>query len=229
MEEIKIRILLVEDEPKVASFIKLGLEEVGYWVESADNGNVGKQLFDRRSYDLVILDVLLPGISGIELCKQIRKSDDKIPVLMLTALGTNVDKLKGFDAGADDYLLKPFEFGELVARIKALLKRTNAGEKALRVLKFMDLEMNLDNYEVKRGETKIELSQKEFGLLEYLLRNKGKVVTRAEIAENVWNISFDSGTNIIDVYVNFLRKKIDKDFEPKLIKTQVGVGYILKE
>ncbi len=229
MEEIKIRILLVEDEPKVSSFIKLGLEEVGYWVETADDGNVGKQLFDRRSYDLVILDVMLPGISGIELCKQIRKSDDKIPVLMLTALGTSLDKLKGFDAGADDYLLKPFEFGELMARIKALLKRTKAGEKALRVLKFMDLEMHLDSYEVKRGETRIELSQKEFGLLEYLMRNKGKVVTRAEIAENVWNNAFDSGTNIIDVYVNFLRKKIDKDFEPKLIKTQVGVGYILKE
>jgi DNA-binding response OmpR family regulator len=155
-------------------------------------------------------------------------SDQKVPVLMLTALGTTEDKLTGFESGADDYLVKPFEFRELLARIRSLLKRISVAETGGNILTVLDLEVNLSTYEVTRNGKTIELTQKEFALLVYLLRNKGKVVSRMEIAENVWDINFDTGTNIIDVYVNFLRKKMDKDFSPKLIHTQTGVGYILK-
>lgn len=228
MDSSKIRILVVEDEPKVASFVKLGLEENGYCVELAFDGAIGKRMFDTGSYDLIILDINLPYKNGIELCREIRNSNQKIPVLMLTALGTTEDKLSGFDAGADDYLLKPFEFRELLARIRSLLKRISIAETGGNILKFLDLEMNLNTYEVTRNDTLIVLTQKEFALLEYLLRNKGRVVTRIDIAEKVWDITFDTGTNVIDVYVNFLRKKIDRDFSQKLIHTKTGIGYILK-
>lgn len=228
MDSSKIRILVVEDEPKVASFVKLGLEENGYCVEVAFDGAIGKRMFDAGSYDLIILDINLPYKNGIELCREIRNSNQKIPVLMLTALGTTEDKLSGFDAGADDYLLKPFEFRELLARIRSLLKRISMAETGGNILKFLDLEMNLNTYEVTRNAKLIVLTQKEFALLEYLLRNKGRVVTRIDIAEKVWDITFDTGTNVIDVYVNFLRKKIDRDFPRKLIHTKTGVGYILK-
>ncbi|MCB0381051.1 MAG: response regulator transcription factor, partial [Flavobacteriales bacterium] len=175
------------------------------------------------------LDVNMPLKNGVELCKEIRHKNIKVPILMLTALGTTEDKLTGFDAGADDYLIKPFEFRELLARIKSLLKRNSNIENGSNLITFLNLEMNLDTYEVKRDGIKIDLTQKEFALLEYLLRNKGRVLTRLDIAEKVWDISFDTGTNVIDVYVNFLRKKIDKDFSPKLIHTQTGIGYVLKE
>ncbi|HET6556467.1 MAG TPA: response regulator transcription factor [Prolixibacteraceae bacterium] len=228
MDSSKVRILVVEDEPKVASFVKLGLEENGFCAEIAFDGSIGKRMFDSGSYDLIILDINLPYKNGIELCKEIRSSNQEIPILMLTALGTTEDKLLGFDSGADDYLIKPFEFRELLARIRALLKRISMAQTGGNILKFLDLEMNLNTYEVTRDSRLIELTQKEFALLEYLLRNKGRVVTRVDIAEKVWDITFDTGTNVIDVYVNFLRKKIDKDFPRKLIHTQTGVGYILK-
>ncbi|MCB9174003.1 MAG: response regulator transcription factor [Flavobacteriales bacterium] len=229
MIQKEINILVVEDEPKVASFIKLGLEENGFVVDIAYDGNIGKRMFDSKNYNLIILDVNMPLKNGVELCKEIRHKNIKVPILMLTALGTTEDKLTGFDAGADDYLIKPFEFRELLARIKSLLKRNSNIENGSNLITFLNLEMNLDTYEVKRDGIKIDLTQKEFALLEYLLRNKGRVLTRLDIAEKVWDISFDTGTNVIDVYVNFLRKKIDKDFSPKLIHTQTGIGYVLKE
>lgn len=228
MKQLNTRILVVEDELKVASFVRRGLEENGFACEIALDGIIGKQMFDAGQYDLIILDINLPYKNGIELCREIRNSDQKIPLIMLTALGTTEDKLLGFDSGADDYLVKPFEFRELLARIRSLLKRISTAEGGENKLTFLDLEVNLNTYEVTRGEKKINLTQKEFALLVYLLKNKGRVISRADIAENVWDISFDTGTNIIDVYVNFLRKKIDKDFSPKLIHTQTGVGYILK-
>jgi len=228
MNQLNTRILVVEDEPKVASFVKRGLEENGFSSEIAVDGLMGKRMFDTGSFDLVILDLNLPYKNGIELCKEIRMTDQKIPVLMLTALGTTEDKLTGFESGADDYLVKPFEFRELLARIRALLKRISVAETGGNILTLLDLEVNLNTYEVTRNGKTIDLTQKEFALLVYFLRNKGKVVTRMEIAENVWDINFDTGTNIIDVYVNFLRKKMDKDFSQKLIHTQTGIGYILK-
>ena len=228
MNETQIAILIVEDEPKVASFIKRGLEESGYIAEVAFDGAIGSKLAEVRTYDLIILDVNLPHKNGIELCEEIRQKNQKVPILMLTALGTTEDKLVGFEAGADDYLVKPFEFRELLARVRSLLKRNREAETNQRKLVFIDLEMNLDTYEVIRGGKKIEMTQKEFALLEYLLKNKNRVLTRVDIAEKVWGISFDTGTNVIDVYVNFLRKKIDKDFSPKFIHTQTGIGYILK-
>ncbi len=221
-------ILIIEDEPKVASFVKRGLEENGFSCEIAFDGLMGKRMFDAGDYDLIILDLNLPYKNGIELCKEIRTSNQKIPVIMLTALRTTEDKLAGFDSGADDYLVKPFEFRELLARIRSLLKRISIAETGGNILAFLDLEVNLNTYEVTRSGKKIDLTQKEFALLVYLLRNKGRVVSRIDIAEKVWDITFDTGTNIIDVYVNFLRKKIDKDFSQKLIHTQTGVGYILK-
>lgn len=228
MNQLNTRILVVEDEPKVASFVQHGLEKNGFSCGIAFDGLMGKRMFDAGDYDLIILDINLPYKNGIELCKEIRSSNQKIPVIMLTALGTTEDKLSGFDSGADDYLVKPFEFRELLARIRSLLKRISIAETGGNILTFLDLEVNLNTYEVTRSEKKIELTQKEFALLVYLLRNKGRVVSRVDIAEKVWDINFDTGTNIIDVYVNFLRKKIDKDFPQKLIHTQTGVGYTLK-
>jgi DNA-binding response OmpR family regulator len=229
MNQSNARILVVEDEPRVASFIKRGLEETGFIIDIAYDGVVAGKMFEARDYDAIILDINLPLKNGIELCREIRKSNLKIPILMLTALGTTEDKITGLDSGADDYLVKPFEFRELLARIRSLLRRASSTEAGGKTLRFLDLEMNLDNYEVSRSGKKIELTQKEFALLEYLLRNKGRVLSRVDIAEKIWDITFDTGTNVIDVYVNFLRKKIDKDFSPKLIHTQTGVGYILKE
>ena len=229
MNQQNTRILIVEDEPKVALFLKRGLEENSFSCQIALDGMIGKKMFDAGVYDLIILDINLPYKNGIELCKEIRHNNQKVPVIMLTALGTTEDKLLGFDSGADDYLLKPFEFRELLARIRSLLKRISIAETGEDILTFLDLEVNLNTYEVTRGGGKIELTQKEFALLVYLLRNVGRVVSRSEIAKNVWNINFDTGTNIIDVYVNFLRKKVDKYFPVKLIHTQTGVGYILKE
>lgn len=229
MNQTLAKILIVEDEPKVASFIRRGLEENGFECKIAVDGLMGKRMFEAEEYTLIILDLNLPYKNGIELCQEIRNCNQKIPIIMLTALGTTEDKLLGFDSGADDYLVKPFEFRELLARIRSLLKRISIAETGGNILKFLDLEVNLNTYEVTRSEKKIDLTQKEFALLVYLLRNKGKVVSRMEIAEHVWDINFDTGTNIIDVYVNFLRKKIDKDFQHKLIYTQTGFGYILKE
>lgn len=221
--------LLIEDEPKVASFIKQGLEEQGYKVEVAYDGLTGEKLAITQKFDLILLDIILPFLNGIEVCKRIRAVKPDVPILMLTALGTTDDKITGFDAGADDYLVKPFEFKELLARIKSLTKRMSASEGKRNVLKIADLELDLDKKMAYRGKRKIELTAKEFLLLEFLMNNRGRVIPRAEIAEHVWEITFDTGTNVIDVYINILRKKIDKDFEPKLIHTRIGLGYILKE
>ena len=227
MKEIKI--LLVEDERKIASALQKGLEEVGYYVMVAYDGIIGEKMFANYSFDLVILDINLPGINGLELSRIIRSRNADIHILMLTAMGTVDDKVEGFEAGADDYLVKPFEFKELLARIKTLLKRSVKGFPAGNLLHIADLEMNLDSKEVSRSGKKISLTAKEFQLLEYLIRNKGKVVSRADIAGRVWDLGFDTGTNVIDVYINFLRKKIDKDYSLKLIHTQIGMGYIMKE
>ncbi len=223
------KILIIEDEKKIASFIQKGLNEQGYETEIAYDGLIGKRRALSEKYDLIILDINLPQLNGFEVCKEIRNHNALVPVLMLTAMGTTEDKLEGFDAGADDYLLKPFKFKELLARIKALLKRTTVIPLYGNLLKIADLEMNLDTKSVKRSGTKIDLTAKEFQLLEFLIRNKGRVLSRAEIAEKVWEITFDTGTNIIDVYVNFLRNKIDKQHTPKLIHTLIGMGYVLKE
>jgi two-component system, OmpR family, copper resistance phosphate regulon response regulator CusR len=228
MDKLEIRILVVEDEPKVASYLKLGLEESGYMVDIAPDGMAGKRMFKKGIYNLVILDIILPYLSGLELCRKIRKSDTNIPILMLTALGSTHDKLSGFDTGADDYLVKPFEFSELLARIKSLLKRTTPSGKTSKILKYNDLELNFETFEATRRDKKIDLTHKEFALLEHLIKNSERVVTRNEIADKVWDINFNTGTNIIDVYINFLRKKIDKDFKIKLIHTVPGFGYILK-
>ncbi|MDX2045525.1 MAG: response regulator transcription factor [Chitinophagaceae bacterium] len=228
MDEVKI--LVAEDEKKIADAIKQGLEENNYYVMVAYDGFIGERLFSSYPYDLVILDINLPGINGYQLCKAIRSRNQQVPIIMLTALSSTNDKIEGFNAGADDYLVKPFEFKELLVRIRALLKRTiNQNLPAGNILRVSNLEMNLDSKEVTRSGNKISLTAKEFQLLEYLVRNKNRVVSRADISERVWDINFNTGTNVIDVYVNFLRKKIDRDFAPKLIHTQVGMGYILRE
>lgn len=227
MEEIKI--LLVEDEKKIADSLKKGLTEENYSVEVAYDGTTGRKLFETHHFDLVILDINLPGMSGLALCKKIRNRNPGIPVVMLTALSATDDKIEGFDAGADDYIVKPFDFKELLVRIKALLKRIYQNIPMGNVLKVGDLVINLDSKEVSRGGNGISLTAKEFQLLEYLVRNRNKVVSRADIALNVWDIDFDTKTNVIDVYVNFLRKKLDNDYDKKIIHTQVGVGYVLKE
>jgi len=193
-------------------------------------GLSGKDFFLANKYNLIILDINLPEINGYELCKQIRSYNQQIPVLMLTALNTTNDKIEGFDVGADDYLIKPFEFKELLVRIRALLKRSvNQQSLSGNILRVGELEMNLDSKEVKRNAIKINLTAKEFQLLEYFMRNRNRVLSRADIAISVWDIDFDTQTNVIDVYVNYLRNKVDKNFPVKLIHTQVGMGYILKE
>jgi DNA-binding response OmpR family regulator len=228
MEELTI--LLVEDEQKIANTLKKGLTENGYQVDIAFDGLIGERLFLANQYDLIILDINLPGINGYELCRIIRNKNQQVPVIMLTALSTMNDKLEGFDAGSDDYLIKPFEFKELLVRIRALLKRTQHQQLPTgNILRINDLEMNLDTKEVKRNNHVISLTAKEFQLLEYMMRNKNRVVSRADIAVNVWDIDFDTKTNVIDVYVNYLRNKIDKQFPDKLIHTQIGMGYVLKE
>jgi two-component system copper resistance phosphate regulon response regulator CusR len=228
MDERKI--LLVEDEQKIADTLKLGLSENGYEVAVAYDGNIGWKLFETHPFDLVVLDINLPGINGYELCKRIRAKNAQVPVIMLTALSSLNDKIEGYDAGADDYIIKPFEFRELVMKIRVLLKRSvNQNIPQGSVLKAGDLEMNLDSKEVRRGNTLINLTAKEFQLLEYLMRNKNRVVSRVDIAMNVWDIDFDTNTNVIDVYINYVRNKVDKKFDQKLIHTQVGMGYVLKE
>lgn len=223
-------ILIVEDEKRVADLLKIGLEENGYQTMVAYDGAMGLRLFQSNSFQLVISDIILPKLDGFELCKEIRKVNERIPILMLTALGSADDKLEGFDAGADDYMVKPFDFRELNARVKVLLKRN--AETVVRPpeqITYADLSVNLNLREVARNNIVIKLSPKEYNLLLYMLENAEKVITRVEIAEKVWNTHFDTGTNFIDVYINYLRKKIDKDFGKKLIHTKPGVGFILSD
>lgn len=228
MEESKI--LLVEDEPRIADTLRQGLTENGYNVTVVYDGDLGYKTFRSRPFDLAILDINLPQINGYELCRLIRASDTHVPVIMLTALNSLEDKITGYDTGADDFIVKPFEFRELLMKIRVLLRR--AGNQQIptgNILAAQDLQMNLETKRVSRQDNDIMLTAKEFQLLEYLLRNKNRVVSRADIAINVWDIDFDTNTNIIDVYINYVRNKVDKPFEKKLIQTQVGMGYILKD
>ncbi len=223
------KILIVEDEKRVADLLKIGLEENGYQTEVAYDGETGLRLFRSHPFHLVISDIVLPGLDGFALCKEIRKQNERIPVLMLTALGTADDKLEGFDAGADDYMVKPFDFRELMARVKVLLKRDKNRDDAAqpKQLVYADLCIDLDRHEVSRGGMPVKLSPKEYNLLVYMTEHAERVISRMEIADKVWNTHFDTGTNFIDVYINYLRKKIDRDFTTKLIHTKPGVGFIL--
>ena len=221
-----MKILIVEDELKVASFIKKGLEENNYDAEIAYDGLTAEKLVKSNRYDLFILDIILPGINGLDLCRKLKKTNSIIPVLMLTALGTTDDKITGFEAGASDYLVKPFEFRELLARVKVLLRKSDLPLEKTNILVAGDLELDLERKMVRRSDTYIDLTAKEFSLLEYFMRNRGRVLSRVDIAEKVWDIKFDFGTNVVDVYVNFLRKKIDKGYDKKMIHTRVGFGYV---
>jgi len=222
-----MRILLVEDEPKVSAFIRRGLEEEGFTVDTAFDGDMGTRLALALTYELVILDVILPLRNGYEVLQAIRTHDQQVPILMLTALGTTQDKLQGFDSGADDYLVKPFDFSELVARVRALTRRRGKEVKGAQ-LTLADLTLDTAAKTVTRAGQPIKLTAREFGLLELLMRHTGRVLSRAEIAGDVWEESFDAGSNVVDVYVNYLRNKVDKGFTQKLIHTVVGMGYVMR-
>lgn len=222
-----MRILVVEDEEKIANFIKRGLKEEGYCVDAAYDGERGYFLASTEEYDLIILDLMLPKIDGISLCQKLRKEKNVVPILMLTAKDTVKDKVKGLDSGADDYLTKPFAFEELLARARAILRKRGANADAK--LKIADLELDLITHKVSRSGKAIELTAKEYALLEYFVRNPGAVITRTALSEHVWDINFDTFTNVIDVYINYLRNKIDRGFKKKLIHTVRGRGYVLKE
>ena len=222
-----MRILIVEDERKLANFIQRGLKEEKYSVDVAYDGEKALFLVEVNSYDLIILDIMIPGKDGIYICREIRKKNMDVPILILTARDTVEDKVQGLDAGADDYLTKPFAFEELLARARSLLRRKR-DQKSM-ILKVVDLELNQLNHKVKRAGKEIVLTSKEYALLEYLMLNAGQVVTRTMISEHVWNENFDSFTNVIDVYIKYLRNKIDKGFSKTLIQTIRGTGYIMKK
>lgn len=224
-----MRILLVEDDPKLAGFIQKGFQSENLGLEIAYDGIIGQRILEENSFDVVILDINIPGINGFSLCKYIKESWPSTPVLMLTALGTLQDKILGFNAGADDYLSKPFEFEELLLRVKALGKRNLSVNNRSKLLKLADLTLDIDSQRVQRANRNIDLTKREYELLEYLMLNRGKIISRIDILEKVWNLNFDTNTNVIDVYINYLRKKIDKDFDVKLVQTIIGRGYSLQE
>jgi two-component system copper resistance phosphate regulon response regulator CusR len=221
-------ICLIEDEQKVAAFICKGLEEHGYTVKTAGDGLSAQKLLGQEQFDMLIMDVMLPDTNGIELCRHIRLTDSSTPILMLTALNQVHDKVSGLKAGADDYLVKPFHFSELLARIEALMRR-NKKQEGNHLLTFDDLKLDTWSKTAERAGKKIALTAKEYTLLELFMQNPNKILSREYIAEKVWEIGFDTGTNFIDVYVNYLRKKVEKDFKNKLIHTVIGMGYILKQ
>jgi heavy metal response regulator len=225
--EEPMRLLVVEDEKKVSGFIRKGLQEEGYAVDVAFDGKTGLQMAMDRVHDLIVLDINLPGMDGLSVLHELRRGKVSTPVLLLTVRANIEDKVMGLDAGADDYLTKPFAFQELVARIRALLRRQT--EAKLPVLRFADLTLDPARRTVLRGAKKIDLTAKEYALLDYFIRNPGRVLTRTMISDHVWDYNFDSMTNIVDVYVNYLRRKIDSDREHKLIHTVRGVGYVLKQ
>ncbi len=222
-----MRVLIVEDERKISDFIKRGLKEEGYSVDAAYDGEEGYFLATTGEYDLIVLDIMLPKIDGISLCRKLREEKIVAPVIMLTAKDSVRDKVNGLDSGADDYLVKPFAFEEFLARIRALLRKrdSNAATK----LQTGDLVLDLMTHKITRSGREIELTTKEYALLEYLMRNAGTVVTRTMISEHVWDVNFDTYTNVIDVYINYLRNKIDRGHKNKLIHTLRGRGYVLKE
>ncbi len=221
-----MRILLAEDEKRVSSFIQRGLKEEGFVVDAAADGEKALAFAELNPYDLIILDVMLPKQDGIQICKALRAKKIDSPILMLTAKNTTQDKVLGLNAGADDYLAKPFEFEEFIARVRALTRRKSSSKQT--VLQVEDLVLDPMTHKVCRGKTEIQLTAKEYTLLYYFMQNVNQVVTRTMISEHVWNESFDTFTNVIDVYVNYLRKKIDDGFEPILIHTLRGSGYTLK-
>ncbi len=222
-----MNILLIEDEKKISDFIKKGLKEQSYTVEVADNGFKGEQLARNKLYDLIILDVLLPRQDGWTTCQRIRDDGILTPILMLTSMGETEDKVKGLNIGADDYLTKPFEFKEFLARVRALLRRNSKEKK--NILTLDDLVIELDEHKVSRAGKEIILTSKEFALLEYLMMSKRKVLSRAQISESIWGIDFEGESNVIDTYIKFLRQKIDKGFNRPLIHTIIGVGYVMRE
>ena len=226
-----MKILVIEDEHSVSSFIKRGLEEQGNVVVQAFDGTIGLKMAYQDVFDVIVLDVVMPGMNGIEVCDKIKNQYKIItPILMLTALGTTDDIVTGLETGADDYLSKPFKFRELLARIHALARRgTFINKHGIQLLEVQDLQMNLKSKEVHRNGVEILLTAREFRLLEYLLKNKNRVMSRTNILESVWEVDFDLGTNVIDVYINYLRKKIERGFSSKIIKTVIGMGYIIKE
>lgn len=223
----RVRILLVEDDKHIVNFLKRGLKEEGYIVDVGYDGEDGLYLAENEEFDLIILDILLPKLDGFELCSRLRAKGNTTPILMLTAKDDIEDRVHGLDIGADDYLVKPFAFEELVARIRALLRRQKSVNS--HILKVGDLTLNLSTREVKRGDRTIELTTREFELLKFLLYNPGQVLTRTQIAEHVWGYDFDYFSNVVDVYIRYLRKKIDDPFEHKLIHTVRGVGYKIQE
>ena len=225
----KTSILLVEDEPKIASSIQQWLSEHEFGVEVAPDGAVGRHLALSNDYALVLLDLNLPFVDGVEVCRAIRENKPDLPIIMVTALGSMDEKLNGFAVGANDYLVKPFDFRELLARMRVLLKHHHPLNSNMpsNLLQVADLELNLDSKNVYRAGDLIPLTPKEFALLEFLIKNEGRVVSKYDIMEQVWDLNFDSGTNVVEVYINFLRKKIDRHYEPKLIHTKPGMGYYL--
>lgn len=220
--------LLLEDEPKVVSLIKRGLEGEEFEFSVAMDGYTALKMAGLDRYDLIILDVMVPGLSGLEVCKNIRSSDPNTPILMLSALGSTEDIITGFNNMADDYIVKPFHLAELRVRMQSLIRRSNRNSAQSNVISMADLSVDFDSMEVTRSNKTISLTVTEFRLLEYLLKNRRKVLPRLDILENVWGADFDMGTNVVDVYINYLRKKIDKDFTPRLIHTVVGIGYVMR-
>lgn len=222
-----MRILIVEDQQKMASFIKKGLQAQGYIADISETGMGAESMVVENEYDLIILDVNLPDQNGMDTARHLRRDGQRMPILMLTALSTTKDKIHGLDSGADDYLTKPFDFDELLARVRALLRRNSKTESSK--IRYGDIELDLIQRCVLRNNVEVNLTAKEFSLLEYFMRNPGRPITRIEISEHVWDVNFDTNTNIIDVYINMLRKKVDTPFDKKMIHTMVGYGYILKD
>lgn len=224
-----MKVLLIEDEIKAVQSLSKGLNEYQIDVDFAYDGTTGLKLAEANPYDVIISDIIVPGINGFDLTRELRSKGISTPVLLLTALSATDDKVSGLEVGADDYLTKPYEFKELLARIKALSRRGKEPPVPKLTLNFADMEMNLTTKEFFREGKKIELTPKEFALMEYFIRQKGRVISKAEIAEKVWDINFETTSNVVEVYVNYLRNKVDKPFEKKLIHTVFGVGYILKD
>ena len=223
-----MKLLVVEDEIKTANTLKQGLEENGYEVIVANEGDAALAMATRNKFDLIVTDVVMPKLNGIDFCKKLRENQIDTPLIMLTALGMTADKIAGFEAGSDDYLVKPFDFAELLARIKVQLNRRYGKPAPENDLLYADLRINLVTKEVFRNAQLINLTAKEFGLLEFFMRNAGRVISKEEISEKVWDVNFDTGTNIIEVYVSYLRNKVDRDFTNKLIHTKKGMGYIFR-
>lgn len=224
-----MNLLIVEDEPNVVSVISRGLTGEGFSVSVAPDGLIGAQMAKNNAFDLIILDIMLPGINGLELCKIIKNEKPDVPIIMLTALGTTENIVTGLDNGADDYIVKPFKFEELFARIRMLLRRYSGIVNSDQIINIADLYINVTAKTVRRNDVEIILTATEYRLLEFMAKNKSKILSRIDILESVWDIDFNLGTNVVDVYVNYLRKKIDKPSDQKLIHTVVGLGYVLKD